>query len=83
VVAGLPRLKLRGLMAIPEPAAAFELQRAPHRALRALLDELNAAGFGLDTLSMGMSADLEAAVAEGATCVRIGTAIFGARATRP
>jgi pyridoxal phosphate enzyme (YggS family) len=81
-VAGLPRLRLRGLMAIPEPAADFEHQRAPHRALRGLLDALNAEGFGLDTLSIGMSADLEAAVAEGATWVRIGTAIFGAR-TRP
>jgi len=79
LVAGLPRLRLRGLMAIPEPAADLERQRAPHRALRELLDELNAQGFGLDTLSMGMSADLEAAVAEGATWVRIGTAIFGAR----
>jgi pyridoxal phosphate enzyme (YggS family) len=79
-VAALPRLKLRGLMAIPEPAADFDTQREPHRALRRLFDELNAQGFGLDTLSMGMSADLEAAVAEGATWVRIGTAIFGSRA---
>jgi pyridoxal phosphate enzyme (YggS family) len=80
VVAGLPRLRLRGLMAIPEPAAGLERQRAPHRALRELLGELNAQGFGLDTLSMGMSDDLEAAIAEGATWVRVGTAIFGARA---
>jgi pyridoxal phosphate enzyme (YggS family) len=73
------RVRLRGLMAIPEPAADFEAQRRPHRALRELLAALNEAGLALDTLSMGMSADLEAAVAEGATIVRIGTAIFGAR----
>ena len=78
-VAALPRLKLRGLMAIPEPAGDLAGQRAPHRALRKLLEAMNAEGLGLDTLSIGMSADLEAAVAEGATCVRIGTAIFGAR----
>jgi pyridoxal phosphate enzyme (YggS family) len=82
VVAGLPRLTLRGLMAIPEPAADLERQRAPHRALRELLDDLNARGFALDTLSMGMSDDLEAAIAEGATWVRVGTAIFGARARK-
>jgi len=82
-VAALPRLKLRGLMAIPEPAQDFEAQRVPHRALRELMESLNAEGLGLDTLSMGMSADLEAAVAEGATLVRIGTAIFGERAPRP
>jgi len=81
-VAALPRLTLRGLMAIPEPAEDPAAQRAPHRALRELLDALNAEGLGLDTLSMGMSADLEAAVAEGATLVRVGTALFGAR-TRP
>jgi pyridoxal phosphate enzyme (YggS family) len=79
-VAALPRLRLRGLMAIPEPAADLAAQRTPHRALRALLLALNEAGLGLDTLSMGMSADLEAAVAEGATIVRVGTAIFGGRA---
>jgi PLP dependent protein len=80
-VAALPRdrVRLRGLMAIPEPAANPEAQRAPHRRLRALLAALNDTGLALDTLSMGMSADLEAAVAEGATIVRIGTAIFGAR----
>lgn len=79
-VAALPGLRLRGLMAIPEPAADFEAQRAPHRALAALLARLNAEqGLTLDTLSMGMSADLEAAVAEGATLVRVGTAIFGGR----
>ena len=78
-VAALPRLTLRGLMAIPEPAEDFEAQRRPHRALREVFDVLRADGLGLDTLSMGMSADLEAAIAEGATIVRIGTAIFGAR----
>ena len=80
-VAALPRLRLRGLMAIPEPATTFEAQRAPHRALRALQLALNAQGLALDTLSIGMSADLEAAVAEGATLVRVGSAIFGPRAT--
>ena len=81
-VAALPRLRLRGLMAIPEPAGDFAAQRAPHRALAALLTELNAQqqDLQLDTLSMGMSADLEAAIAEGATLVRVGSAIFGARA---
>jgi len=78
-VAALPRLRLRGLMAIPEPAADASAQRAPHRALHDLLVALNAQGLALDTLSMGMSADLEAAVAEGATIVRVGTAIFGGR----
>ncbi|WP_395704327.1 YggS family pyridoxal phosphate-dependent enzyme [Aquabacterium sp.] len=79
-VAALPNVRLRGLMAIPEPAADFEAQRAPHRALHALFDALRAQGLALDTLSMGMSADLEAAIAEGATIVRVGTAIFGGRA---
>uniref|UniRef100_UPI00016AE065 alanine racemase n=1 Tax=Burkholderia humptydooensis TaxID=430531 RepID=UPI00016AE065 len=78
-VAALPALRLRGLMAIPEPATDPEAKRAPHRALHALLEQLRAGGLALDTLSMGMSDDLEAAVAEGATIVRIGTAIFGAR----
>ena len=80
-VAALPpaRVRLRGLMAIPEPADDFEAQRRPHRALNQLLAALNRAGLALDTLSMGMSADLEAAVAEGATVVRVGTAVFGAR----
>ena len=78
-VAALPRLRLRGLMAIPEPAGDLAAQRAPHRALRELLAALNDSGLALDTLSMGMSADLEAAVAEGATIVRVGTAIFGGR----
>jgi PLP dependent protein len=79
-VAALPRLRLRGLMAIPEPAADFESQRPPHRLLRELLRSLNQhEGLALDTLSMGMSADLEAAIAEGSTLVRVGTAIFGLR----
>ena len=78
-VAGLPNLKLRGLMAIPEPATEFEQQRAPFAQLRALYEQLRAGGLPLDTLSMGMSADLCAAVVEGATIVRIGSAIFGSR----
>jgi len=82
-VAMLPRLKLRGLMAIPEPAGDLAAQRVPHRALRKLLEAMNGEGLALDTLSMGMSADLEAAIAEGATWVRVGTAIFGSRPARP
>ena len=80
-VAALPpeRVRLRGLMSIPEPVDDVEAQRRPHRALHALLRALNAQGLALDTLSMGMSADLEAAVAEGATVVRVGTALFGPR----
>ena len=78
-VRSLPRLRLRGLMAIPEPSGDIDLQRRRFRELRLLLDRLNAAGFGLDTLSMGMSQDLEAAVMEGATIVRVGTAVFGER----
>ncbi len=80
-VAALPpeRVRLRGLMAIPEPAATPQAQRAPHAALHALLQALNTQGLALDTLSMGMSADLEAAIAEGATVVRVGSAIFGTR----
>ena len=81
-VAALPaeRVLLRGLMAIPEPAADVAAQRVPHRALRELLHAVNAAlGLRMDTLSMGMSADMEAAVAEGATVVRVGTAVFGTR----
>ena len=76
-VAGLPRIKLRGLMAIPAPSEDFEEQRRAFRALRLALEDL--ALEGLDTLSMGMSHDLEAAVLEGATLVRVGTAIFGER----
>jgi len=75
----LPRLALRGLMAIPEPTQDAELQRRRFCALRELKDALVGAGIALDTLSMGMSADLETAIAEGATMVRVGTAIFGER----
>lgn len=75
-IAALPRLRLRGLMAIPRPSDTPEQQRAAFAALRELQQGL---GLDLDTLSMGMSADLEAAVAEGSTWLRIGTAIFGAR----
>ena len=78
----LPRLRLRGLMAVPEPSEDVQLQRRRFRSLRILQQELNAAGFGLDTLSMGMSQDLEAAVLEGATIVRVGTAIFGERSRK-
>jgi len=73
------RVKLRGLMAIPGPAAGFEAQRRPHRQLHELFAALQGEGLALDTLSMGMSDDLEAAIAEGATIVRVGTAIFGRR----
>ncbi len=79
IVAGLPRLRLRGLMCIPPPQADESLQHEPFRRLRELLLDLNRGGHSLDTLSMGMSADLEAAIAEGATIVRVGTAIFGPR----
>ena len=78
-VSALPRVVLRGLMAIPEPAETLDVQRAPHRALHTLMQSLKEAGLPLDTLSIGMSADLEAAVMEGATMVRIGSAIFGSR----
>ncbi|KAA6123908.1 YggS family pyridoxal phosphate-dependent enzyme [Cupriavidus cauae] len=78
-IAPLPNLHLRGLMAIPEPADDIAAQRRPFAALRALLAALREDGLAVDTLSMGMSGDLEAAVAEGATIVRVGTAIFGAR----
>jgi len=78
-VRALPRLRLRGLMAIPEPEDDPQKQREPFRQLRLIFDDLNARGFNLDTLSMGMTADMDAAIAEGATIVRIGTAIFGAR----
>ena len=78
-VAGLPRLRLRGLMCIPPPADDEAAQRRPFARLRGLLEELNRRGHSLDTLSMGMSGDLEAAVLEGATLVRIGTAVFGPR----
>ena len=78
-VSAMPRLKLRGLMAIPEPQSDPEKQRLPFNAMKTLFEELKHAGYDLDTLSMGMSDDMEAAVQEGATTVRIGTAIFGQR----
>lgn len=75
----LPRLRLRGLMAVPPPRDSFDEQKMFFDRLTALLHDLNAKGFGLDTLSMGMTHDLEAAIAAGATQVRVGTAIFGER----
>ncbi len=81
--AELPGLALRGLMAIPRPTADPLQQRAQFRALRELKDRLVATGIQLDALSMGMSEDLEAAIAEGATLVRVGTAIFGPRTRSP
>lgn len=78
-VAALPRVRLRGLMSIPEPSDDPAQQAAPHRQLRQLFHRLQQEGLELDTLSMGMSADLEAAIAEGSTMVRVGTAIFGRR----
>lgn len=75
----LPQLKLRGLMTIPHPSQNFKEQSHPFHELKKLYDELITQGFALDTLSMGMSDDLEAAIANGATLVRIGTAIFGPR----
>jgi pyridoxal phosphate enzyme (YggS family) len=78
-VRALPRLQLRGLMAIPAPTDDVVLQRRQFRIVAELLAQLNRLGFQLDTLSMGMSDDMEAAIAEGATIVRVGSAIFGAR----
>jgi pyridoxal phosphate enzyme (YggS family) len=78
-VAALPRVRLRGLMAIPEPALDEVSRRAPHAHMRRLFESLRADGVALDTLSIGMSADLEVAILEGSTLVRVGTAIFGAR----
>jgi len=78
-VAGLPRLRLRGIMGIPEPTDDESQQRAQFRRLRQCFEQCIAAGMQMDTLSMGMSADLEAAIAEGATQVRVGTALFGSR----
>jgi len=78
-VSALPRLRLRGLMCIPEPAPDFIAACARFAGARALFDALNREGLGLDTLSMGMSDDLEAAIASGSTLVRVGSAIFGAR----
>ena len=78
-ISELPNIKLRGLMAIPASSSDFEQQRKPFKLLRELKDEVQSQGIELDTLSMGMSNDMEAAIAEGSTIVRIGTAIFGAR----
>lgn len=78
-VAALPRLQLRGIMCIPEPAPDFVAACAVFTGARGLFDSLNASGLGLDTLSMGMSDDLEAAIASGSTLVRVGSAIFGQR----
>jgi pyridoxal phosphate enzyme (YggS family) len=78
-VAALPRLQLRGLMTIPEPAETPAQMRAVHAQAKALWEALRQQGLPLDTLSMGMSADLDAAIAEGSTLVRVGTAIFGKR----
>jgi PLP dependent protein len=78
-VAALPRIKLRGLMCVPPPQPDAAAERAVFARLRHALEELNAGGLKLDTLSMGMSGDFESAIAEGATLVRIGTALFGAR----
>jgi pyridoxal phosphate enzyme (YggS family) len=80
-IAALPRIRLRGLMCVPPPSDEVQVQRARFSELRRLRDALNARGLALDTLSMGMSGDFEAAIAEGATMVRIGTALFGPRAT--
>jgi PLP dependent protein len=78
----LPKLRLRGLMTIPAPTADVELQHRQFRMLRVLFEQLRGEGLPLDTLSMGMTQDFPAAIAEGATIVRIGTAIFGARTNR-
>lgn len=79
-VAALPRLQLRGVMSIPEPAPDFVSACALFTKVKAVFDVLNAEGLALDTLSMGMSADMEAAIQSGSTLVRVGTAIFGGRA---
>ena len=81
--ARLPGRRLRGLMCLPQPAPDFESQRALFLQARALFDDLRARGFDLDTLSMGMSDDLEAAVAAGSTLVRVGRAVFGHRERKP
>lgn len=78
-IAQLPNIRLRGLMAIPSPSSDFEAQRRPFARMRALFEELRQTHRSMDTLSMGMSDDLRAAIAEGATMVRVGTAIFGTR----
>jgi PLP dependent protein len=81
-IAALPHIRLRGLMAIPAPAVDFAAQRAPFAQLRRLAEHLRAHGLAIDALSMGMSHDLAAAIHEGATIVRVGTAIFGERSRR-
>jgi len=78
-IAALPRLKLRGLMCVPPPQTNAAAEHAVFASLRMALEDLNAGGLKLDTLSMGMSGDFESAIAEGATLIRIGTALFGAR----
>jgi len=78
-VAQLPKLKLRGLMTVPEPTEDLQQQRLAFRHLKLLNEEIGNHGIVVDTLSMGMSSDLHAAIAEGSTMVRIGTAIFGRR----
>ena len=80
-IARLPRLRLRGLMAIPAPTPDIKMQRGQFRMVRELYETLRSRGLALDTLSIGMSEDFPAAIAEGATIVRIGSAIFGARPT--
>ena len=82
-VARMPQLRLRGLMSIPEPAEGFAAQVAVHRRARELFEQLRSAGLPLDTLSMGMTDDLEAAIHAGSTMVRVGTAIFGRRSYAP
>ncbi len=79
VIMGLPSLRLRGLMAIPRPADSSEQKRRPLRAMKTLFEELKAEGYPMDVLSMGMSADMSEAIEEGATMVRVGSAIFGER----
>ena len=81
-VAALPQLQLRGLMAIPEPAPDFAAQRELFLRAAAVFDRIRADGLALDVLSLGMSADLEAAIAAGSTMVRVGSAIFGIRGGR-
>ncbi|MDQ0017521.1 pyridoxal phosphate enzyme (YggS family) [Variovorax boronicumulans] len=82
-VAALPHLRLRGLMAIPEPAPDFAAQRDLCLRAHAVFESIKGAGIALDTLSLGMSADLEAAISAGSTMVRVGTALFGGRARKP
>lgn len=82
-VAALPHLRLRGLMCLPSESEGFDAQRRSFHTLRELFDDLRGQGLPIDTLSMGMSADFAAAIAEGATMVRIGRALFGARPRTP